>query len=85
MRATGQFIGLDLGLGVLGRAGDGQGARSERNALSSGPASGRAAVAPALQDGSQGPPLERAVCACARRRTARGGERGGARGGASGR
>lgn len=73
VRATGQFIDPDLGLGVLGRAVDGQGARSRSDALSSGPASERAAAAPALQDGSQGPPLERAVCAGARRRAAWGG------------
>lgn len=73
-RAMGQFIGLELGLGSLGRAGGGEGTRSKQDSLRSRPASGPAAAAgPArCKMAARAHPREGATCACAGRPAAGG-------------
>lgn len=65
-RAMGQFIGLELGLGSLGRAGGGKGTRSKPDTLSSHPAPGRAAAGPRAARWRPGPAPSRGRCARAR-------------------
>lgn len=72
-RAMGQFIGLELGLGSLGRAGGGKGTRSQRDTLRSRPAPQRAAAGPArCKMATRAHPREGATCACAGRPGGRG-------------